>query len=135
MKWRLLKYRNCQLFMTSAFAYFLTLYQSIPVFLPGEFNGQRSLAAYSPRCRRKSDTNDATDHVCTHSRFKSSCPYPRTSQVALVVKNLSANAGDIRDMGSTPGLGRSPGGGHANPFQYSCLEDPHGHRSLVGYRP
>ena len=46
------------------------------------------------------------------------------SQVALVVKNPPDNAGDIRDMGSTPGLGRSPGGGHGNPLQYSCLENP-----------
>ena len=46
------------------------------------------------------------------------------SQVALVVKNLPANAGDTRDMGSTPGLGRSPGGGHDNPLWYSCLENP-----------
>ena len=48
------------------------------------------------------------------------------SQVALVVKNLPANAGDIRDMGLIPGSGRSPGGGHGNPLQYSCLENPHG---------
>ena len=48
----------------------------------------------------------------------------RVSQVALVVKNLPANARDIRDAGSIPGLGRSPGGGHSNPFQYSCLENP-----------
>ena len=41
------------------------------------------------------------------------------SQVALVVKNLPANAGDIRDMGLIPGSGRSPGGGHSNPLQYS----------------
>ena len=45
------------------------------------------------------------------------------SQVALVIKNLPANAGDIRDKGSIPGLGRSPGGGNGNPFQYSCLEN------------
>ena len=45
------------------------------------------------------------------------------SQV-LVVKNLLANAGNIRDTGSIPELGRSPGGGHANPLQYSCLENP-----------
>ena len=38
------------------------------------------------------------------------------SQVALVVKNSPANAGDIEDVGSIPGLGRSPGGGHGNPF-------------------
>ena len=41
-----------------------------------------------------------------------------------MVKNLPANAGDVRDMGSIPGLGRSPGGGHGNPLQYSCLENP-----------
>ena len=46
------------------------------------------------------------------------------SQVALVVKNLPANAGDVRDVGSIPGLGRFPGGGHGNPPQYSCLENP-----------
>ena len=46
------------------------------------------------------------------------------SQVVLVVKNLPANAGDIRDMGSIPGSGRSPGGGNGNPLQYSCLENP-----------
>ena len=48
----------------------------------------------------------------------------RASQVALVVKNPPANAGDIRDMDSIPGLERSPGGGHGNPFQCSCLENP-----------
>ena len=47
------------------------------------------------------------------------------SQVVLVVKNLSPSAEDIRDMGLIPGLGRSPGGGHDNPLQYSCLENPH----------
>ena len=45
-------------------------------------------------------------------------------QVALVVKNLPANAGDLRDLGSIPGLGRSPGGGHGYPLQYSSLENP-----------
>ena len=43
------------------------------------------------------------------------------SQVSLVVKNPPANAGDIRDVGSIPGLGRSSGGGHGNPLQYACL--------------
>ena len=46
------------------------------------------------------------------------------SQVALVVKYALSNARDIRDMGSVSGLGRSPGGGHGNPIQYSCLENP-----------
>ena len=44
--------------------------------------------------------------------------------MALVVKSLPANAGDVRDAGSIPGSGRCPGGGHGNPFQYSCLENP-----------
>ena len=41
-----------------------------------------------------------------------------------MVKNLSANAGDVRDAGLTPGSGRCPGVGNGNPFQYSCLENP-----------
>ena len=48
----------------------------------------------------------------------------RAFQAVLVVKNLPANAGDIRDTGFIPGLGRYPGGGHSNPLQYSCLKDP-----------
>ena len=51
------------------------------------------------------------------------------SQVVLVVKYPPANAGDIRDAGSSPGLGRAPGGGHGSPLQHSCLENPHGNRS------
>ena len=50
--------------------------------------------------------------------------YIWASQVALVVKNPSANAGDIRDLGSIPELGRSSGGGLGNPLQYPCLENP-----------
>ena len=46
------------------------------------------------------------------------------SQVAIVVKNPPANAGDKGDVSSTPGSGRSPGGGHGNSLQYSCLENP-----------
>ena len=44
--------------------------------------------------------------------------------MVLVVKNPLANAGDIRDAGSIPGSGRSPGGEHGSPLQYSCLENP-----------
>ena len=47
----------------------------------------------------------------------------RASQVTIVVKNLPANNGDLRDAGSVRGLGRSPGGGHDNPLQYSCLKN------------
>ena len=46
------------------------------------------------------------------------------SQVVLVVNNLPANAGDVRDMGLISGLGRSPGRGNGNPLQYSCLKNP-----------
>ena len=46
------------------------------------------------------------------------------SQMVLVVSNLPARAGDIGDLGSTPGLGRYPGGGHGSPLQYSFLENP-----------
>ena len=49
---------------------------------------------------------------------------PWASQVVLVVKNPPANAGDIRDAGTIPGVGRSPGGVHGNPIQCSCLENP-----------
>ena len=48
----------------------------------------------------------------------------RASQVMLVVKNLLANAGDIRDLSLIPGLRRSPGEGHGNPLQYSWLDNP-----------
>ena len=54
--------------------------------------------------------------------------------MVLVVKNLPASAGDIRDMGSISGLGRSPGGGHGNPVQYSCVENPMD-KGLVVYSP
>ena len=47
-------------------------------------------------------------------------------------KEFVCNAGDL---GLIPGLGRSPGGGHGNPLQYSCLENLHGQRSLAGYIP
>ena len=50
--------------------------------------------------------------------------YLGVSQLALVVKNPSANTGDIRDTGSIPGSERSPGKGNGNWFQYSCLENP-----------
>ena len=55
----------------------------------------------------------------------------RASQVALVVKNLLANSGDIRDMGLIPESGISPGEGNGNPLQYLCLENP---MARGGYR-
>ena len=55
------------------------------------------------------------------------------SQVAIVVKNPLANAGDVRDFGLTPGSERYPAGRHDNPLQYSCLENPI--YILAGYSP
>ena len=52
-----------------------------------------------------------------------------------MVKNPLANAGDVRDEGSIPGLRRSPGGGHSNPLQYSCLENPMDIGAWQGYSP
>ena len=46
------------------------------------------------------------------------------SKLTLGVKNPTANAGDLREVGLMPGLGRSPGGGHGNPLQNACLEKP-----------
>ena len=48
----------------------------------------------------------------------------QASHVARVEKKPPANVGDVRDVGSIPGLGRSPGGGDGYPLQYSCLENP-----------
>ena len=53
-----------------------------------------------------------------------SSPVIRASQLVVVVKSLPVNTGDIKDVGLIPGSGRSPGGGHGNPLQYSCLENP-----------
>ena len=51
--------------------------------------------------------------------------------MVLVVKTLPVSVGDVRDLGS----GRSPGGGHGNPLQYFCQENPHGQGSLAGCSP
>ena len=61
-------------------------------------------------------------------------PHLVDSQVARVVKNPPANAGDRRDVGSIPWSGRFPGEGNGYPLQYSCLENSR-ERSLVGYSP
>ena len=63
-------------------------------------------------------------HITLSERHYTHTSCGRTSQVALVVKNPPANAGDRRDKGSIPGSGRSPGEGHGNPLQYSFLENP-----------
>ena len=68
------------------------------------------------RCFTTSATWEA--HMPLYTR-----PNPQNAQVTLEVRNLPANTGDVRDVGSTSGLGRCPGGGHGNPLQFSCLEN------------
>ena len=82
-----------------------------PVFWPGEFH-----RPYSPWDGKESDT---TEQLALSLRHVSGA-----HQLALVVKNLPASAGDIRDVRWIPGLGRFPGGGNGNSLQYSCLENP-----------
>ena len=67
------------------------------------------------RCCEQSGTCLLVNLVC----FSTEAP-----QVALEVNNMPASAGDIRDVGLIPGLRRSPRGGHGNPLQYSCLDNP-----------
>ena len=78
--------------------------------------GQRSLAGYSPWGSKELDT--------TEQWRPAQQPLRRASQVALVVKSLPSNAGDIRVSGSIPGSRKSCGGGHGNPLQHSYLENP-----------
>ena len=73
-------------------------WQPTPVFMPRESQGQGSLVGCGLWGHTESDTTEATQ---------------QQQQVALVVKNLPTNAGDLRDIGLIPGLGRSPGGGRA----------------------
>ena len=84
-------------------------WQPTPVLLPGESQGRGSLVGCHLWGHTESDT-----------------------QLALVVKNMPVNAGDVKDWASTLGSGRSPGGGHGNLLQYPCLENPHEQRSLAG---
>ena len=65
-------------------------------------------------------------------RVKCIVPKPRGFPGSSAGKEFACNAGDL---GSIPGLGKSPGRGHGNPLQYFCLENPHGQRSLAGYSP
>ena len=65
---------------------------------------------------------------------------PVINNIHLIIIGSSGSDGkestcNVGDLGSIPGLGRSLGGGHGNPLQYSCLENPHGQRSLEGYSP
>ena len=76
------------------------LIKSEVVLLPGKSHGQRSLVGYSPWGHEESDMTERLHFTSLHLW---------ASQIVLVVKTLSANAGDIRDVGSISGSGRSPG--------------------------
>ena len=75
-----------------------------------------------------------THHFLQRKNQATTLRYIWASQVPLVVKNPSVNAGDARDMGSIPGSGRSPGRGHATPLIFLPGES-HGQRRLEGYSP
>ena len=98
-------------------------WQPTPVLLPGKFHGQRSLVGYSPWGGIESDTMSMHMRMCAHTHTHTQVR-SWASQVALEVKNQSASAGEVRETGSIPQSGRSPGGHHGNPLQYSCLENP-----------
>ena len=82
---------------------------------------------------REGRLNDILGQSYVKVKMKDSCGMGASHM--LMVNNLPANVGDIKDTGSIPRSGSSPEGGHGNPLQYSCLENPHGQRSLVGYSP
>ena len=89
---------------------------------PASVYGSSSLGGYSKSVCRKSMNNESGEPSLGILPFLMLDNW--ASQVELVVKNPPANAGDTRDAGLIPGLGRSPGGGHGCPLHYSCLENP-----------
>ena len=113
---------------------------------PGVGDGQGGLVCCDSWGRKESETTERLNwciymiyiykvswqsswlnHVYVESKLWYEWTYQwnrRASQMVLVVNNPLANAGDIRDVGLIPGSGRSPGGGHGNPLQYSCLGNP-----------
>ena len=99
------------------------IWQPTPGFLPGESHGEAWWATVHGVAKSRTQLSNFT-YLLTHSL--TTCWFMNfgASQVALVVKNPPVNAGDIRDIGSIPESGRSPGEGHGNPLQYSCLENP-----------
>ena len=94
---------------------------------PGDGEGYGGLACCSPWGHKEGTQLDNWIAI-TITRIKLDMTYIyRASLVAQMVKES--------DLGLTPGLQRAPRGEHGNPFPYSCLENPHGQRSLVGYSP
>ena len=99
--------------------------------LPGEPHGQRSLAGYSPWSRKESDTTEQVTHthIMENNLKRIYICFPGGTSGKEPACQYS---GDIREAGLIPRWRRSPGGGHCNPLQYSCLENQ---RSLAGYSP
>ena len=84
--------------------------------------GIKKLKAFGVRSASSLNSKFIIGHLMNMPYLKSGFPDD--------AKDLTAN---VRDVGSIPGLGRSPEEGHGNPLQYSCLENPHGQRRLEGY--
>ena len=94
--------------------------------VPGHNNSSTFVTYHEPDDDTVQLIAPGTKHQNIEESFYRQCKLYQTSQVALVVKNQPANAGDIRDTVLTPELGKSPRGGHGNPLQYSCLENATG---------
>ena len=105
------------------------------MYVVGDFPGGRVTKILPSQCRgiqvqslvEELDPQHAPTKSLNTATKKQTCENSmRASQVVLVVENTPANAGDARGVGLIPGSGRPPGGGHSNPFQYSCLENSMG---------
>ena len=112
------------------------------VVLSGEPHGQKSLAGYGPQGQKELDmteTTEAPKHKLRNKYFRYT--FSGVSQVAVVVKNLSANAGDIRDVGLIPGSGWLRNSSWASlkresqPTSVFLPKESHGQRSRTGYSP
>ena len=100
--------------------------QLTPVFLPKESHVHWSLAGYSLQGQKESHMTEATEHTYTADQG-----FPSV----LVVKNLPSDAGDVRDIGSIPGFGRSPWRRSWQSTPIFLPGETHGQGSLVGYSP
>ena len=108
-------------------------WQSTPVFLLREFHRQRSLEGYSSWGRKQSDMTERLTLI-SYIFPQAALSIPKALKGFPGGSDGKESAWNERDLGLIPGLERSPGGGHGHPLQYSCLENPHRQKSLVGYR-
>ena len=98
--------------------------------LPGEFHGQRSLVSYSPWGPKESDMTEKLTLNTTSNDFPGGTVGKNLPAMQEMQEMWVRSLEEIQEI-----LGRSPGGGHGTALQYSCLENPHGQRSLVCYSP